>query len=104
MNYDKSIGVKHDQDKPNIGFFLKSFPNAIKATSLQNDFGAKKYSPLNWKKVSNERYENALSRHLLQTLENTEELDESGQYHLAAVIWNALALFEKRYGNNDEKL
>jgi hypothetical protein len=97
------LGIKHDQHKPNLGFFLKSFPNALKAASLQNDFGAKKYSPLNWKKVENERYENALTRHLLQALENPKEQDESGQYHLAAVIWNALALYEKQYSENNNE-
>jgi len=89
-------GRKFDQEKPRMGFLLKSFPNALRAAAKQNDFGAKKYDALNWHKVEVDRYEDSLSRHLVQALEAPDELDESGELHLAAVIWNACALFERR--------
>ena len=98
-------GIKYDEQKPKMGFLFKSFPNALRKVSKQNDYGANKYSPMNWKHVSSERYEDALSRHLILALENPNAIDESGQEHLAAVAWNALALIELRQNmkgqNND---
>lgn len=96
-------GMKFDEEKPCMGFLVKSFPNALRKVSKQNDYGARKYSPLNWKKVSIERYEDALVRHMVSALENPSAIDESGQEHLVAVAWNALALIELRNmdKNND---
>lgn len=88
-------GIKHDQEKPRIGFLLRSFPNAIREVALQNDYGAKKYSELNWMNVEYVRYEDALGRHYIEALEDGCRLDpESKQHHLAAVAWNALCLLE----------
>jgi hypothetical protein len=96
------IGIKYDDEKPCMGFLFKSFPNALRKVSKQNDYGAKKYSPMNWKKVSIERYEDALSRHLVAALENPNAIDESGQEHLAAVAWNAMALIELKHGQKND--
>lgn len=87
-------GIKYDEKKPELAFLLKSFPNALKGVANQNSFGAAKYEPLNWKNVEPERYENALVRHFVQYLESPESIDESGENHLAAVIWNACAIYE----------
>jgi len=92
-----SEGIKHDGGKPRVGFLLRSFPNAIQAAAMQNQFGAAKYDEMNWKNVHPDRYEDALSRHLIQSFTDYSSLDESGQFHLAAVIWNALALYEHKY-------
>ena len=89
-------GMKFDNEKPCMGFLIKSFPNALRIVSKQNDYGARKYSPMNWKNVSIERYEDALVRHVVSALENPNAIDESGQEHLAAVAWNALAIIELR--------
>jgi len=97
-------GMKFDDGKPQIGFLLKSFPNALVAAAKQNDFGAKKYDTLNWHKISCERYEDALGRHYLTSLIKPDELDESGELHLAAVIWNACALYERRLQEQQKAL
>jgi hypothetical protein len=93
-------GIKHDANKPQIGFLLKSFPDALIAGANQNSFGATKYARYNWQLIDTERYENALMRHLLQYMEDPTSKDESGEYHLAAVIWNSLALYERNYGKS----
>jgi len=92
-----NIGLKYDNQKPCMAFLLKSFPNALRAAAQQNDFGARKYEPLNWQKVSSVRYVDALVRHFIQHLEDPTSLDESGQTHLSAVIWNALAIYELQF-------
>ena len=98
---DMSEGIKYDAGKPRIGFLLRSFPNALMALARQNDFGAKKYDEFNWKKVSVERYEDAFGRHSLKSLSDKTAIDESGEYHLASVIWNACALYELLYGEKN---
>ena len=88
-------GQKFDSGKPKLGFLLRSFPNALRATAGQNQYGAEKYSPFGWKNVDVSRYEDALARHFLCYLENPESVDEeSGINHIAACIWNAMAIFE----------
>jgi len=94
-----SEGRKFDQNKPRIGFLLRSFPNAIEEVSLQNDYGAGKYDELNWMNVDYSRYEDALGRHYLAALKDAYSIDpESRQHHLAAVAWNALAMLQKIKG------
>lgn len=59
-------------------------------------FGVKKYSdPDNWKRVSKERYKNALLRHLLAYLDNPSSVDEeSGLPHLFHASCNIAFLEE----------
>lgn len=55
-------------------------------------YGAKLYSPDNWKNVTKERYFSALIRHF-KTVRTKERFDsESGFLHLHHAIWNVLAL------------
>ena len=56
--------------------------------------GAKKYGPDQWQNLPDgyNRYKAALFRHLV-AYENGEIRDpETGCYHLAQVVWNALAM------------
>ena len=56
--------------------------------------GAKKYGEGNWMNLSDgfRRYKGAMMRHLV-AYENGEIRDpETGCYHLAQVVWNALAM------------
>lgn len=75
-------GVKHDSGKPMPRLLP---PSALLAIARVLTFGAKKYSPDNWKYVAGarERYLDALFRHLL-AYNSGEILDpESGEPHLA---------------------
>ena len=82
-------GVKFDTDK--IQWRLLPWA-ALKLVVEVLMFGAKKYSPENWKLVDNaeERYKEAAMRHLVAVFEG-EWLDlESGKPHLAHLICCAL--------------
>jgi hypothetical protein len=77
-------GVKHDSGKPMPRLLP---PSALLAIARVLTFGAKKYSPDNWKHVpgAKERYLDALWRHLL-AYNSGEEIDpESGESHLAHI-------------------
>jgi hypothetical protein len=90
---NKEEGVKNDKDKPLVADFLLDFAPEIMEVARIWEFGAKKYSKSNWKKVENgkERYMNALVRHILQS--ESEEFDEeSGMSHIAHAVFNALAV------------
>ena len=70
-------GVKHDQDKDR--WELMPY-GALRQIVKVLTFGAKKYAPDNWKKISKERYFGACMRHLTAK----EKIDaESGLSHLA---------------------
>lgn len=75
-------GRKFDGDKPMVSLLP---PNALLATARVLTFGARKYSPDNWKYVAGakRRYMDALGRHLLQYQSGEENDDESGESHLA---------------------
>ena len=76
--------AKHDFDKPRLELVPQS---AIDAMGDILTFGAKKYSPNNWKKCEDPtRYEGALLRHI-GAYRRGENLDpETGKPHL----WHAL--------------
>ena len=83
----EKIGLKFDNDK-----LLYSLipPETTKALAEVLTFGAKKYAPGNWAKVENgeERYLNALFRHL-EAYRSGEDLDpESNFSHLAHCMCN----------------
>jgi len=59
--------------------------------------GAKKYSPDNWKHVTEERYKAAAMRHLCAYFKG-EDIDESGHHHLAHAICSCL--FALWHANN----
>lgn len=58
-------------------------------------FGTAKYGENNWQKLENgeSRYRAALFRHLLLHVKGETIDPESGYSHLAAVIWNAIAMY-----------
>ena len=87
-----SEGIKYDTGKPRVGEMVKDFGPSILEVSKVWAFGADKYSKSNWKLVKNgeDRYTNALLRHLIAEEDN--ELDEeSNLLHATHVAWNALA-------------
>lgn len=69
-------------------------------------FGVKKYFENSWQNLPNgeARYRGAMFRHLLLHLKGEEVDKESGYSHLAAVIWNAIAMYHCYKANKkDEK-
>ena len=76
-----SEGVKHDGEKPMMG--LLPF-GPLREVAKVLTFGAKKYAPGNWKKVTPpSRYFDAALRHLADYAEGEDDDQESGLSHLA---------------------
>lgn len=85
-------GIKYDNGKPTVGEMIKDFAPAIREVARVWKFGADKYEKSNWQKLEDaeNRYTNALVRHLLAEEENMFD-DESHLLHASHVAWNALA-------------
>ena len=84
-------GVKYDDGK--LEWDLLPYEELEQVVAILT-FGAKKYSPDNWKKVpdAQRRYFNAMMRHII-AWKCGEEIDpESGKSHLAHAICNAMFL------------
>ena len=91
-----SPGAKLDAGKNRLGLVLFGFAHALQEVGKIGTYGAKKYSDYGWMSVPNgeERYTDALLRHLLK--EATGELldPDTGLHHAAHAAWNALARLE----------
>ena len=89
-------GRKDDAGKLMAGLMLRDFARALLAVSEVTTFGARKYAPSNWLKVPDgqERYDDALFRHLLAEKAGEEYDQESDLLHATHAAWNALALLE----------
>lgn len=90
-------GQKFDQDKPDYNLIP---PNALLQIAKVLTYGAKKYSPNNWKLVvPHDRYMSAAFRHI-EAFRNGEDIDEeSGNYHLDHAIVSLIMLRELKYNN-----
>ena len=94
-------GAKLDQGKLLPWLCIAGFSNALTEVARVTTKGAEKYTPNGWAKVENgqERYLEAMGRHLLK-MGTGEVLDKETQcYHLAQVAWNALASLELQLRN-----
>jgi hypothetical protein len=88
-------GIKFDSKKARPTLLLKSMPDAVQEVIDVLELGARKYAPDNWKKVENERYHDAMLRHVLAYL-GGETLDqETSRHHLAHAVCNMLFLIQK---------
>jgi len=78
-------GIKYDGDKPEM--YLVP-PLALLEVGKVLTYGAKKYSPDNWRKLDNlqERYTSAAMRHILAHMSGEECDDETNMSHLAHAI------------------
>lgn len=97
---------KYDTGKPLLGLLHKDFSNALLAVGEVATFGANKYEPSGWKTIKNseERYHNALHRHL-NASDRGEEIDEESKLlHAAHTAWNALALLELEIERKNKKI
>ena len=96
----KTTGLKHDNGKIQAGV-LSDFRGALLAVAEVGTFGVEKYARDTWRGIENgeQRYTDALWRHLLAT---DEKDAESGLDHMAHLAWNILALLELKGMKADE--
>lgn len=90
-------GYKDDKQKSWPWLVLSDFPLALEQVIAIGTFGAKKYTCRGWDKVDDldARYREAFGRHLMEELKDHFSVDpEHGQTHIAAMIWNLLAILE----------
>lgn len=87
-------GRKFDGGKPQYGLIP---PKALKETVEILTLGATKYEPDNWKNVpdSQNRYFDALMRHLWDWKSGEKFDPETGKNHLAHAVCNILFLLER---------
>jgi len=76
-------GVKGDGTKPRPTLLLKSCNKAVQSVIDVLEYGARKYSADNWKKVEHERYLDAALRHMIAYTSGEVNDSESGKHHLA---------------------
>jgi hypothetical protein len=93
LNYPE-LGAKHDEGKLKFSLLTRGLANQLKSVAKILTFGAKKYKADSWKCVPNaeQRYEDAMDRHL-NAWKSGEDLDpESGLSHLSHIACNCLFL------------
>lgn len=76
-------GVKGDATKPRPTLMLKSCDKAVAAVIDVLEYGARKYSADNWKKVEHARYLDAAYRHMMSYTSGEVYDKESYKHHLA---------------------
>lgn len=89
-------GAKLDAGKPRCGLVLGGFSRALEQVAQVGTFGAAKYTDNGWRSVpaGQERYTDALWRHLLAEAQGQQADPDSGLLHAAHTAWNALARLE----------
>lgn len=95
-------GKKFDSEKPEM-YLLP--PNATLEVGEVLSYGAKKYSPDNWKKVAGleQRYTSAALRHILAAMSGEELDEETGLSHEAHAICCLLFILENRLETRNQK-
>ena len=90
---DSTTGVKFDEDKPK--FSLMKTDALLEMVAVLT-YGAKKYSPDNWKHLPNarERYFDAANRHMWQWFGGEERDQESGLHHLAHAMSSLMFIIQ----------
>jgi hypothetical protein len=84
---------------------VEGFADALKAVAAITTYGADKYTEHGWLHVPNaqDRYSDALYRHLIEHARGELHDKESGHLHLAHAAWNALAILQlliNKWGEN----
>lgn len=101
----QSKDLKFDAGKPRWSLLMRGLAAALGGVVAVLTFGAKKYAAHSWRNVPNgeERYLDALYRHL-DALQRGEKTDpESGLSHWSHVATNALFLHELEIQNDNAK-
>lgn len=95
-------GIKHDQGKPPLSLIPKE---SLWEIGRVLEFGAKKYSPYNWRKgFDYSRLISAAMRHISQFNDGEDIDSETKLSHLAHAICCLMFLLEQQklqYGNDD---
>lgn len=87
------IGLKFDDTKPKLAYFLGTFQSQLVSINDVLDYGAAKYGRDNWRHVAPQRYVEALVRHTLACAHDFTARDaESSLPHISHVLTNALFL------------
>lgn len=94
-----SPGAKADAGKNRVWLFMSGFSNALEEVSKVTTIGANKYTPNGWVDVPNgiARYMDAFGRHMLKLGAGNvmdDDVNGTGCYHKAQMIWNLLASLE----------
>jgi len=92
-------GAKLDDGKPElVKYFISIFPNAMEEVARVSKFGADKYVYGGWMHVQDgqERYDEALVRHITKRAKGEFYDEDSGLGHDTHEAWNALAKLELR--------
>lgn len=90
--YQSLQDAKADEGKPRPTLVP---PSLMKAVTAVREYGTRKYKdPDNWKKVSAERYRDAVYRHWLAYLDGEKMDQESGLPHLWHIACNVAFLIE----------
>lgn len=89
-------GAKLDAGKNRLSLILVDFARALQEVGKVATFGANKYTDHGWIAVKNgeQRYTDAMLRHLFKEAEGEMNDPESGLLHAAHTAWNALARLE----------
>jgi len=89
-------GAKDDSGKSLTGLMVSGFSNALASVAEVTTYGANKYTPNGWVTVpdAQNRYLDALFRHLLSHTSGQRNDPESNLTHLAHAAWNILAILE----------
>ena len=82
-------GQKFDDDK--LDWTLMPWDEMQQVLEIL-EFGVKKYSRNNWKKIESSRYEKAAMRHLISYITGEKNDSETGKSHMAHLVCNALFL------------
>lgn len=90
-------GAKLDAGKPRLALVLGNFARALWMVGEVGTYGANKYTANGWLSVPEweERYANALWRHLLKDAMGQQNDPDTELLHQAHLAWNALAKLEK---------
>lgn len=87
------VGIKYDADKPKFSLIkVDAFMEMVKVLT----YGAKKYSPDNWKLLENsqQRYFDAANRHMWAWFSGEKHDSESGYHHLAHAMSSLLFIMQ----------
>lgn len=88
-----SPGAKLDKGKNRLGLVLMDFASALIEVGKVGTYGAGKYTPHGWVTVQDaeERYTDAMFRHLLAEGNGELKDPDTQLLHAAHAAWNALA-------------
>ncbi len=97
-------GAKLDLGKNRLSLVLSGFARALQEVGKVGTYGAKKYADNGWMSVPDgeQRYADALYRHLLQEATGESYDKDTSLLHAAHAAWNALARLDLIVRRNED--